>query len=197
MSLVTTLVLATVLVGLALVAIGVAARGARDTARDPDPDPALGDAEADGELGPAHREPSRRFVKERLRILIIDDEPLVGRMIARLMQAHEVITVTSGDAALAALADDDKLDVVLCDLIMPELSGVKLAEAIAERHPHLRSRMIFLAGGAVSPEAKQLIAGPDARWITKPARYAQLASCVAEVVEAARPIVPRAASAAS
>jgi len=193
MSLVTTVVLATVLVGLALVAIAVAARGARDTAPDTTPDEAAG--ERDRAL-PERPAPTGRFVMERLRILIVDDEPLVGKMIARLMAGHEITTVTSGEAALAALAADDRFDVVLCDLVMPEMSGVKLAAEIAERHHHLKSRLIFLAGGAVTLEAKQHLAGPDARWVTKPARYAQLASCIAEVVEAARSVVHRAASAA-
>jgi CheY-like chemotaxis protein len=122
----------------------------------------------------------------RLRILIVDDEPLVGRMIARLMHAHEVTTVTSGEAALATLATDDRFDAILCDLIMPEMSGVKLAAAIADRHGDLRSRMAFLAGRNVSPDAKRMLAGGDTRWVTKPVRYAQLAICVSEIVAATR-----------
>jgi len=124
----------------------------------------------------------------RLRILIIDDEPQVGRMIARLMHAHEVTTVTSGEAALATLATDDRFDAILCDLIMPEMSGVKLAAAIADRHGELRSRLAFLAGRNVSPDAKRLLAGGDTRWVTKPVQYAQLASCVSEIVSATRAV---------
>ena len=124
----------------------------------------------------------------RLRILIIDDEPQVGRMIARLMHAHEVTTVTSGEAALATLATDDRFDAILCDLIMPEMSGVKLAAAIADRHGGLRSRLAFLAGRNVSPDAKRLLTGGVTRWVTKPVRYAQLASCVSEIVSATRAV---------
>jgi CheY-like chemotaxis protein len=122
----------------------------------------------------------------RLRILIVDDEPQVGRMIARLMHAHEITTVTSGEAALATLAADDRFDAILCDLIMPEMSGVKLAAAIADRHGDLRSRMAFLAGRNVSPDAKRMLAGGDTRWVTKPVQYAQLAICVSEIVSATR-----------
>jgi CheY-like chemotaxis protein len=122
----------------------------------------------------------------RLRILIVDDEPRVGRMIARLMHAHEVTTVTSGEAALATLATDDQFDAILCDLIMPEMSGVKLAAVIADRHGDLRSRLAFIAGRNLSPDMKRMLAGGDTRWVTKPVQYAELATCVSEIVSATR-----------
>jgi len=145
------------------------------------------DHRAVGDAARAHgTPPPGQHPIARLRILIVDDEPLVGRMIARLMHAHEVTTVTSGEAALATLAADDRFDAILCDLIMPEMSGVKLAAVIADRHGELRSRMAFLAGRNVSPDAKRMLASGDTRWVTKPVQYAQLAICVSEIVSATR-----------
>jgi CheY-like chemotaxis protein len=107
-------------------------------------------------------------------------------MIARLMQAHEVTTVTSGEAALAALAADDQFDAILCDLMMPGMSGVELAEVVAERHGAARSRMAFLTSFPSTPAAKQFLSRSEARVLIKPVRYAQLATCVSEIVAAGR-----------
>jgi len=101
------------------------------------------------------------------------------------MRAHRVTTVTSGAEALATLALDDKLDVILCDLMMPGMSGSELASVIEERHQRLRNRMVFVTGGAVTQEATGFLARPDVRWVAKPVRYAELALRVCEIVEQA------------
>jgi len=122
----------------------------------------------------------------RLRILIVDDEPRVGQMIARLMTGHEITTVTSGEAALATLALDDRFDAILCDLVMPGMSGPELADAVAERHRDVRARMVFLTSDPSTPAARQFLTRSEARWVTKPVRYAQLATCISEVAAAYR-----------
>ena len=172
MSLVVVFVLGAVVLGLAFVRVR---RG-----RKPAGEPAL----AAG--APAPATPSVLPSVARLRILIVDDEPRVGEMIARLMTAHEITTVTSGEAALATLALDDQFDAILCDLIMPGMSGLELADAVAERHQGVRARMVFLASYPSTPATRQFLTSSEARWLTKPVRYAQLATCVSEVVEAAR-----------
>lgn len=118
----------------------------------------------------------------RLRILVIDDEPMVGQMIARLLQSYDTTAVTSGQAALATLAADDKFDAILCDMMMPGLTGTRLADAIAERHRALRQRIIFMSATA---DAARLLYRSELRWIAKPVRYAQLALSINEVVAAA------------
>jgi CheY-like chemotaxis protein len=124
---------------------------------------------------------SKRYAFQRLRILVVDDNPLVGRTIARLLDAHEVTFATSGEAALTALALDHTLDVILCALIMPGMSGVAFAAAIAERYPALSRRMAFVIDGTSTPETRRLLALSDVRWVTKPIGYAQLATCVGQV----------------
>src|SRR4051812_7537350 len=55
---------------------------------------------------------------EQLRLLIVDDDVLAGRMVARVMRGHDTTVVTSGSAALALLAADDKFDAILCAMTM-------------------------------------------------------------------------------
>jgi CheY-like chemotaxis protein len=119
-----------------------------------------------------------------LRLLIVDDDPRVGKTLARAMREHEVTVVTSGDAALATLARDDRFDVILCDLMMPGMSGVELSAAIAERYRRLRPRMLFVTGGAATREAELFLARPDVRWLAKPVQRGELAACVREVAGA-------------
>jgi CheY-like chemotaxis protein len=120
----------------------------------------------------------------RLRVLVIDDEPLVGQMIERLLAGHDTTAVTSGEAALSLLAADDGFDVILCDFMMPGLSGTRLAGVITERHGRLRSRIVFMSSTA---DAQRLLYRSELRWVAKPARYEQLARCISDVVASASP----------
>jgi CheY-like chemotaxis protein len=121
---------------------------------------------------------------ERLRILVVDDEPMIGGVIARLLAQHEVTTLTSGRAALALLASDDRFDALLCDLMMPGMSGLELAAAIAVHHPELSPRIVFLAGAA--PATETILHRTAMRWVTKPVRYAPLVLRISDTVAAAR-----------
>jgi CheY-like chemotaxis protein len=123
---------------------------------------------------------------EQLRLLIVDDDVLAGRMVARVMRGHDTTVVTSGRAALALLAADDKFDAILCAMTMMGMSGVGFAANLAERHIALRSRLVFLVSGGATSQTQRLLALSDVRWVTKPVQYAQLAICVSEVVDAAR-----------
>ena len=164
-----------VLAGLALVVIGGAA--ARVSRTDDEED-------AGAMADPASGAAGSSLAAGRLRILVIDDEPLVGQMIERLLASHDTTSVTSGEAALSLLAADDRFDVILCDFMMPGLSGTRLAGAIIERHGRMRSRIVFMSS---TPDAQRLLYRSELRWVAKPARYEQLARCISDVVASASP----------
>jgi PAS domain S-box-containing protein len=90
----------------------------------------------------------------RGRVLIVDDEPLVrGSMVRLLRSENDIVEAGSGFAAAAILAADDRFDAILCDLIMPELSGMELHARLAASRPDLAARMIFMTGGAFTERA--------------------------------------------
>jgi signal transduction histidine kinase len=96
----------------------------------------------------------------RARILVVDDEPLVGKALARLLSGqHEVVVTTSAPEALARLAGGERFDLVLCDLMMPEMSGMELEARIASAAPAMVGRMVFMTGGAFTPAARAFLAG--------------------------------------
>jgi len=94
----------------------------------------------------------------RRRILAIDDEPLLLKAYRRMLAGvHDVVTALGGRDALLVLQKEVNFDAILCDLQMPEMSGMELFAKVKARYPELAERFIFVTGGAFSSEAKQFL----------------------------------------
>jgi signal transduction histidine kinase len=90
----------------------------------------------------------------RGRILVVDDEPMLGAVVRRaLAQEHDVTVVTSSRDALGAMVGA-KFDVILCDVMMPDIDGTALYWMI---DPVDRRRIVFVTGGAFSPEVRAFL----------------------------------------
>jgi CheY-like chemotaxis protein len=106
-------------------------------------------------LTPAAPPPEANATSARARVLVVDDEPYVGKAIQRTLKAlHDVVVVQRATEALARVVSGERYDVILCDLMMPEMSGMDLHAAIAEKAPAMLDRMIFLTGGAFTDGAR-------------------------------------------
>ncbi len=115
------------------------------------------------------RAPSPDVVAPPSRILMIDDEDAVGRATrALLAPSHDVVPISRGAEAIALLASDDAFDVVLCDLMMPEMSGMEVYERVRALAPHYVDRFVFMTGGAFTPEARAFVARIGRPTLTKP-----------------------------
>jgi DNA-binding NtrC family response regulator len=85
------------------------------------------------------------------RILVIDDEPGVGRTFQRLLgDAHDVTVLSSGRDAIGLLDRGEEFDVIFCDLSMPEVSGMDVYRAAVATRSDLAHRFIFISGGIYS-----------------------------------------------
>jgi PAS domain S-box-containing protein len=112
-----------------------------------------------------------------LRILLIDDEVQVGRaVVALLSPEHQVIAVTRARVALERLAADDAFDVILCDVMMPEMNGMELYDHLSA---HYRDKLVFVTGGAFTPQARRFLAGRV--YLDKPFSEEQLRSAIGRV----------------
>ena len=105
----------------------------------------------------------------RARVLVVDDEVPIANTLQELLSIeHDVIAVTSGREALDAVQRNLPFDFVLCDLMMPGMSGIDLYDRLREARPGLERRMVFMTGGAFTTRAAEFLASVDNRRIEKP-----------------------------
>lgn len=92
----------------------------------------------------------------RGRIFVIDDEQLITMAVRRLLSAdHDVESANRAADALERLRAGESFDVILCDLMMPQMTGMDLYVELEQLG--IADRMIFLTGGAFTPAARQFL----------------------------------------
>ncbi|QDG53175.1 PAS domain S-box protein [Persicimonas caeni] len=117
----------------------------------------------------------------RARILLIDDEPLIGRSLSRTLRPdHDVEVETSAAKALARLQAGERFDVILCDLMMPDMTGMDFFEQLAETSPDLADEILFLTGGAFTPRAVQFLNRCSNHVLEKPIDSSMLRALIDE-----------------
>lgn len=105
----------------------------------------------------------------RGRVLVIDDEPIIARALARTLSGeHDVVVATSGEQAVAGITKGERFDVIFCDMSMPGLSGMDVHARLLLVAPDQAARMIFCTGGAGNEEAALFLRGVASRAIEKP-----------------------------
>lgn len=128
----------------------------------------------------------RPVTRTRARVLVIDDEPMLLESIFRMLRrSHTVVLAEGGVAGVAQLEQDSEFDVLICDLMMPEVDGIKLYETVGWRWPELKERVIFCSGGAFAPEAKAFLTtvGRSNTVVEKPVTQKMLLDAVEHVIE--------------
>ncbi len=105
----------------------------------------------------------------RCRVLIVDDEPEIRRALRRqLGRTHAISMSSNGREALQRFAMGERFDVVLCDLLMPEVNGMELFHELEQQYPEQADRVIFITGGATSEAAQAFVENHRDRVIGKP-----------------------------
>lgn len=100
---------------------------------------------------------SLRSGTRRLQVMVVDDEPAIGAVLRRVIsREHDVTVVTSGKEALERL-ETGAFDLVLCDLMIPDLTGMELFERVRKQKPALSKRFVFLTGGVFTPQARAFL----------------------------------------
>jgi PAS domain S-box-containing protein len=125
--------------------------------------------------------PPRAVAPGRARILVVDDESAIRRCLADLLPGHDVVTASSGRAAIEALRGHD-FDVVVCDLLMPDLTGMELHAHVRAWWPALADRFVFMTGATSSPQVRQFLQSPPGAVLAKPFRAADVERAVDEVL---------------
>ena len=127
----------------------------------------------------------------RGRILVVDDEQGICKAVRRVLTAdHDVEIATSARTALERLTAGERFDVILCDVMMPEMSGIDLHSELTRVAPDQAERMTFTTGGIFTARANDFFDNQDIRVIEKPFDLQKLRSYVRSVVEEGRPVTP-------
>ena len=115
----------------------------------------------------------------RGRILVVDDEELVLHSVQRMLfKEHDVVAVSAATEALALCARGDAFDVILCDLMMPDMTGMDFHRWLSGVAPQLANRLIFMTGGAFTAKAQQFLAETPNEHIEKPFHPANLRAII-------------------
>jgi signal transduction histidine kinase len=116
----------------------------------------------------------------KTRVLVIDDEPAMGRALARALRDHmDVVSLTNAREALQRIVAGERFEVILSDVMMPELSGMDLHERISRIAPDQAQRMIFVTGGAFTQAARDFLDRVPNPRIEKPVEATNLLAIVA------------------
>jgi PAS domain S-box-containing protein len=125
--------------------------------------------------------------ERRGRVLAIDDEPYITRLLVRALgDRHDVTCANAGAEAMARLESGERFDVVLCDLMMPQMTGMDLHAAITQLDPLQAQRTIFLTGGAFTPKGREFLDAVANRHVDKPFDVQALRGIVSAMVAAPR-----------
>ncbi len=117
----------------------------------------------------------------RGRVLVVDDEPMIATAIGRTLAfEHEVVVSQNAASALERILGGERFDVLLCDLMMPQMTGMDLYAALAEHAPDQAERMVFLSGGAFTTAARAFLDEVPNERLEKPFDTRQLSSLVNE-----------------
>jgi CheY-like chemotaxis protein len=113
--------------------------------------------------------PAAGAMLRRGRILVVDDDANVARTLAfRLGTDHDVVVSLEPRVAAERVLAGESFDIIFCDLMMPEMTGMDFHAAIAETQPRQAERIVFITGGAYTPRARAFIAQAPNTVLEKP-----------------------------
>ncbi len=119
--------------------------------------------------------------RNRARVLVVDDEPLVADMLRRtLSEGHDVTVATDARTALDFVLSGAEYDLIFCDLLMPRMSGMDLYAALRAERPGVEERIVFMTGGAFTERAAQFLATVPNRKMSKPFDLTELERVVSK-----------------
>lgn len=104
-----------------------------------------------------------------LKILLIEDEPLICRVCERTLAADGFEVDVAGNGLIASeMADRKVYDLFISDIRTPAMNGIEFYEQLERKAPELAKRVIFSTGDVLSPEIKVFLNGNHAPFLAKP-----------------------------
>jgi CheY-like chemotaxis protein len=121
---------------------------------------------------------------ENKRVLVVDDEPWVAEILARMLEAdgHQVDIAGNGNVALDRVRAQH-YDLIVCDLRMPDLDGPGLYARLEQERPDLIPRVVFITGSAMTPTVERFLDRTGAPFMNKPFTLTDVRQGTREVLE--------------
>ena len=123
---------------------------------------------------------------ERLSVLIVEDEPLLLRAYKRRLGNEFDLEVADHGAEALEKMLRANYDVIVCDLMMPGMSGPELFHSVVEARPGFERRFIFVTGGAFGADATRFVAAATVPILDKPVDMAALSRAIKQSARATR-----------
>jgi signal transduction histidine kinase len=134
-------------------------------------------------LRPRRNLPEATGPYRRGRVLVIDDEELVGQVVTRVLSdEHDVVAVHSAAEAMDLLRRGLAFDAIVCDLVMPTTGGAEMYDWIRTHVPSSAGSFMFMTGGPVDPETAEVADAIPVPRMRKPFEPAELRKLVAALV---------------
>ncbi|MFT3917814.1 MAG: ATP-binding protein [Anaeromyxobacteraceae bacterium] len=112
-------------------------------------------------------------------VLVVDDEPLVARSIARALGPDlSVSVVNSAEDARRRLEGGERFAAIVCDLMMPGMTGMDLHDWVTANDPFLAARFVFVTGGAFTERSRAFLERTQVACVEKPFEPARLREVV-------------------
>lgn len=126
--------------------------------------------------------PRSSTVARRGLVWLVDDDEALGRAVKRIVQLDHDVEVVTPREAISRAREGARYDVLLSDLMMPEIDGVSLHAELAAIAPALADRIVFMTGGAFTARARDFLARVPNRRLDKPIDMAKLRAILRKIV---------------
>jgi signal transduction histidine kinase len=117
-------------------------------------------------------------------VLVVEDEAAIGRTLQRLLVPHRVTVSNRAREALQRITAGERYDVILCDIMMPELTGMDFYRQLREFDPALSDRVVFMTGGTFTESARTFLESVPNHYVDKPMNVARLRLLIEETATA-------------
>jgi CheY-like chemotaxis protein len=119
---------------------------------------------------------------KRHHVMLVDDEPHVAHTMERLLRRdHDITVALCGADALAEIAAGTQFDVIVSDVMMPNMTGIELLQELRRIAPGQAARLIFLSGGAFTAQAREQLAQLGVLQLEKPVTTKELRASILRI----------------
>ncbi len=116
-------------------------------------------------------------------VLVVEDEPALAAAVSEALTDAGFVVDRAGDGEEALRrVSGTSYDLIVCDLKMPKIDGMKFYERLAAEYPDLARRVVFVTGDVAGTEAEHFLQESGCRWLAKPFRLGDLLRTAREIL---------------